>query len=149
MNSTVIAGHEVKCKRCHRPLRSAASIAAGVGKVCARKAATEARVAAIYTPAQIEKAKDLIADQAIVQVVGSLYRVVSSDGQGTYQVDPIIERCGCPAGRHGRPCSHLAAVQLATGKRPALPVIAMPTPAPVALHNPNQTDPFRAFDLAA
>lgn len=133
-----------KCRECHRPLRAASSIAAGVGPTCARKAATEARVAVIYTPAQISQGRQLIADKGIVRVTGSLHRVVSSDGQGTYEVDPVTERCGCPAGRHGRPCYHLAAVQLQSGMKPALPVIARPTPAPVVLARP--ADPFAAFD---
>ena len=54
-----------KCRRCGRILRSVKAVAEGMGATCARRAATEARVAAIYTPEQVDKARDLFGKRFI------------------------------------------------------------------------------------
>lgn len=99
----------VRCLGCHRPLRAAASIAQGRGKACQAK--HDAKIAAALadeTPAQADKARDLIADGGIVQVAGALYLAVSSDGAVRYEVNPVTGQCSCKAGQHGRRCYHLA-----------------------------------------
>jgi hypothetical protein len=104
-----------RCTRCHRVLKSAASIARGTGRTCERKVrATLAYIGASFSPRQIEAATELIADGGLV--VGPNYSclAVSSDGLSTYVVDVAAATCTCQAGQHGRPCYHLAAAVACT-----------------------------------
>ncbi|TDC58574.1 hypothetical protein E1281_01075 [Actinomadura sp. KC345] len=75
----------------------------------------ERREAAIreagYKPHQVESARELIEDGAIVPLHGDLFVVVSSDGSEFYET--TAHTCGCPAFEAGRRCYHRAAVLLA------------------------------------
>lgn len=102
-----------KCTRCHRILRSAASIARGRGRTCERLARQEAAAkAAGFNPATVEKARQLIADKGIVPVRGRrVFRAVSSDGARTYLT--AREACTCAAGLKGKHvCFHRVAATL-------------------------------------
>lgn len=102
-----------RCRGCHRPLRSARSIAAGRGPVCARKVrqATAAQ-AGIHKPQAIEKAVELIELGAIAPLRGRrVFTVISSDGTGTYKTAP--SGCTCAAGIKGRyVCYHRVAAMI-------------------------------------
>ena len=120
--------HEARCLRpgCGRVLKSAKSVAAGYGPVCARKireaALAEAREG--FTEAQQAKAEELIRDGGLVPVRatarnGNLFRAVSSKGDATYLV--TAHGCGCRAGVQGRRCYHLLAARtLAIASRRSL-----------------------------
>lgn len=101
------------CTRCHATLRSAKSIARGMGAHCARLDRQEAAAkAAGFKPAAIAKAKELIADGGIIPVRGRrVFRAVSSDGTSSYLTAP--QACGCKAGLKGKHlCFHRAAATL-------------------------------------
>jgi hypothetical protein len=103
----------VRCTRCHRPLRNAASIARGTGRTCARRTRQEAAVAG-YKPATVAKAQELIEQGGIIPLRGRrVFTVVSSDGTARYLTAPEV--CNCPAGLKGRHvCYHrVAAIILA------------------------------------
>lgn len=105
----VVAPAVVTCKSCGRKITAAKSIAQGRGKACQAK--HDAKIAAALadeTPAQADKARELIADGGIVQAAGALYLAVSSDGAVRYEVNPVTGQCSCKAGQHGRRCYHLA-----------------------------------------
>jgi predicted nucleic acid-binding Zn finger protein len=116
--------HTAKCLRCGRVrhFRSAAAAAnsAPVGRVCAakiRKAAVDA-VFADFTPAQREKAAELIRDGGLVPTSRpGVFRTVGSKGDVTYLTHSAA--CSCPGGLRGRTaCYHSLAVRvvMATGK---------------------------------
>ncbi|WP_433330030.1 hypothetical protein [Spirillospora sp. CA-294931] len=101
------------CTRCKATLRSAASIARGMGAHCERVARREAVVvAAGFKPAAIEKARQLIADRAIVPLRGRrVFHVVASNGTDRYLTAP--NTCNCPAGlRAKHACYHRAAAAM-------------------------------------
>lgn len=97
------------CTRCGRQLHSEQSIKRGMGKHCAAKvkAATHTVTA---KQDQINKAIELIEDNAIVQIRATVFRTVSTDGQDTYLSHP--SNCTCPAGRNGRICYHQLAARI-------------------------------------
>lgn len=104
-----------KCTRCHRALRSATSIAAGMGRTCARKARQEAAarlVLANYSAAQVESVKQVLADGGVQRVDRHRFEVVASDGVRHYEVNATTASCTCKAAEHGRKCYHVAAAQL-------------------------------------
>lgn len=101
-----------KCLRCGRALRSAASIAAGVGPTCGRKIRTAAKTTS-HKPAQVAKAVELIELGAIVPLKTRhtpVFRAVSSKGDRVYLV--AQQACTCDAGVRGRACYHRLAVEL-------------------------------------
>ena len=101
------------CTRCRATLRSAKSVARGMGAHCARLARQEAAVAAAgFKPATVEKARQLIADRAILPIRGRrVFEVVASDGTATYKTAP--QACTCKAGLRGKhTCYHMAAATL-------------------------------------
>ena len=103
----------VRCARCHRPLTSTKSIAAGQGRTCTKRTRQEAAGAGIK-PATVAKAQELIEQGGIVPLRGRrVFEVVSSDGSATYKTAP--QACTCPAGIKGRHvCYHrVAAILLA------------------------------------
>jgi hypothetical protein len=115
--------HAVKCLRpgCGRTLRATASIACGYGPVCRAKirAARMAEILKGFTAAQVEKARELIADGGLVPTSQpGVFRAVSSDGERTYLTHS--KTCGCPWGLRGKakPCFHSLGVRivLAAGK---------------------------------
>lgn len=101
------------CLRCGRPLRSAASAARGYGRTCAAKVRAAATTVDLtdYKPAQIDSARELIEDGAIVQIRPRVCRSVSSDGTELY-LTAITGQCNCPAGLKGRRCYHALAAAL-------------------------------------
>lgn len=108
MNTTQQTG---TCLTCRRPLRSAASIARQRGAVCARKARRAAVDLRDFTPAQVDAARELIEDAAIVPLRGLVFRTVSTDGAELHLTHPAT--CNCPAGRRSaRPCYHQLAARL-------------------------------------
>lgn len=101
------------CLRCGRALRSTTSTARGYGRTCAtkvRQAATVVDLSA-YKPAQVEAARELIEDAAIIPIRRNVYRSVSSDGSELY-LTAVTGQCNCPAGLKSRRCYHAAAAQL-------------------------------------
>jgi len=106
----------IKCRRCHRALRSATSIAAGVGPTCARRERQETAaklVLASYSPTQVDSVKQVLADGGVARTGRHTFAVVASDGVRRYTVDTTHASCTCKAGQNGRACYHLAAAQLA------------------------------------
>ena len=103
-----------KCTRCHRTLRSASSIAAKMGRTCARKARQEAAaklVLASYSPVQVEKVQELLRDGGAVRTGRHTFTVVASDGVRRYDVNATTASCTCKAADNGRRCYHVAAAQ--------------------------------------
>lgn len=100
------------CLRCGRTLHTPKSIAAGYGPTCAAKVRAAARTADLdgYKPHQINSARELIEDGAIVALPDRVFAAVSSDGTGTYISD--CHGCTCPAGDAGRSCYHQLAARL-------------------------------------
>ena len=103
-----------KCLRCGHAIRSAKSVAAGYGPVCRARV----RVAAIneavkgFAAAQVDKARELIADGGLVPTSRpGVFRAVSTSGTDTYLTHSAA--CNCPAGLRGRQCYHVAAARLA------------------------------------
>jgi len=104
-----------RCSRCGQTLRSAASVARGVGPVCAlRIHAAMVVIGQTYQPHQIASATDLIADGGLIVGPGRTCLAVSSDGTSTYVVNPSAGTCTCKAGEYGRRCYHLAAAYALT-----------------------------------
>jgi hypothetical protein len=122
-----------RCTECRRPLTSAASIARGMGRTCARTA--RRRAAAFVLTRQFKgaeaartKALQLIADGALVRTRHEgQYLAVASDGLGTYLVDAVERSCTCKGhARQGR-CYHLVAadvVEITTTRRSAYALAA-------------------------
>jgi hypothetical protein len=112
LKMTAAAAH-TNCLRCGRKLTSAKSIATGYGPTCTRKvkAAAKAKAAAAFKPATVAKAEELIEQGGIVAIRARVFRVVSSNGQGTYLTAP--EGCTCAAGLRGKHvCYHRAAATI-------------------------------------
>lgn len=105
-----------RCRKCHRVLRSAKSIARGYGPTCTKRIAENAKVAATdYKPEQVEKALELIELGAIVPAARAhVFEIVSSRGNELYIVHPDSHSCDCKAGARGIRCYHLAAAQILT-----------------------------------
>jgi hypothetical protein len=103
-------GYE-KCISCGHRLFCAVSKARGYGWGCwarIRKAARRAMEAlAAFTARQLEQARELIEDAAIIPGHDGLFYAVSSDGEDVYEV--TAEACSFPA---GRACYHRAAVAI-------------------------------------
>jgi len=110
-----------RCLRCGRPLRAASSVAAGYGRWCRARirAAQLAEILKGFTAAQVEKARELIADGGLVPTRHpGVFSAVSSNGTDVYLAHSAT--CNCPWGLRGRPraCAHSLAVRivLASGK---------------------------------
>jgi len=111
---------QAHCLRCHRVLRSAASISRGYGRVCRARIAAAVLTEALadFTDRQIARARDLIADAGLVPTGRpGVYRSASSDGSVSYLSH--YAGCTCPAGIHQRPCYHRAAVRILGASRKA------------------------------
>lgn len=100
------------CRRCCATLTSARSVAKGIGRRCEQLDRQEAAArAAGFKPTTVEKARQLIADRAIVPVRGRVFQVVASNGVDRYLTAP--ETCNCPAGLKARhACYHRAAATM-------------------------------------
>ncbi|AZQ35919.1 hypothetical protein EJ357_22570 [Streptomyces cyaneochromogenes] len=103
---------QAHCLRCGRRLFSTSSIASGYGRSCRAKvnAASTAADLTDFKPAQVDSARELIEDGAIVPLRGQVFAAVSSDGNETYLSHPT--NCNCPGGLKGRRCYHQAAARL-------------------------------------
>jgi hypothetical protein len=110
MASTTAQQTSTKCLRCGRTLTSAASIARGYGKGCATRIRHAAAELAGFKPEQVDAARLVIEDGAIVPLRGRVFLVVSSDGDAVHRTTATA--CSCPAGIKNRRCFHRAAVAL-------------------------------------
>lgn len=101
------------CLRCGRTLTSQTSKSRGYGRTCGAKVRQAATVIdlAEYKQAQIESARELIEDGAIVQLRPRVFRSVSSDGSELY-LTAITGQCNCPAGLRSTRCYHSAAARM-------------------------------------
>lgn len=98
------------CLRCGRVLTSPTSITTGYGPTCARKIRKAANEATDFQPHQVNSARELIEDAAIIQIRPTVFRAVSTDGAETYLAHPT--NCTCPAGLKARTCYHQLAARL-------------------------------------
>ncbi|MFC6080936.1 DUF6011 domain-containing protein [Sphaerisporangium aureirubrum] len=109
-----------ECRECRRTLRSAKSIANGIGPGCAAKIrrARAAADLADFKPAQIDKAMELIEQGGILRTSRpGIYTTVSGNGSTTYLVHLVT--CTCTAGLKGRACYHRAAARILDAAAPA------------------------------
>jgi hypothetical protein len=100
-----------RCLRCGRRLTAQASISRGMGRTCRTRIAAAAEVADLseFHAWQVEKARELIEQQAIVPLSRpGLFAAVGSDGTTTYLVDALERSCTCKAAANSRRCYHLA-----------------------------------------
>jgi hypothetical protein len=107
MNAT--ADH-ANCLRCGRALRSTKARAAGYGAKCAARIRHASPDAAGFKAHQIDSARELIADGAIIPLRSVVFLTVSTDGTETYKTAPT--GCTCPAGLKGSRCYHQLAARL-------------------------------------
>jgi hypothetical protein len=112
------ATHTATCRRCHATLKSARSVARGIGPVCERNERRE-RAAAVLTrgfkgaESARTKALALIADRALVPTRHEgQYLAASSDGTQTYLVDTIERSCTCKGHQRVGRCCHLVAADV-------------------------------------
>jgi hypothetical protein len=114
----VTAEHTTRCLRCARPIRSARSLAAGYGPGCRARIRAAALAEAVkdFSAAQIDKARELIADGGLIATKRpGVFRAVSSDGTRTYLVHRNIDNC--PNGLRGKgSCYHVAAARILTAR---------------------------------
>jgi len=101
------------CRRCRALLTNPRSITRGYGDRCWReKRREDAAHAAGFKTTTVDKARQLIADKAIVPVRGRrVFQVVSSNGTDRYLT--AANTCNCPAGLRGKhSCYHSAAAAM-------------------------------------
>jgi hypothetical protein len=99
-------------------LKSAASIAAGVGRGCAAKIRQAAREHALegLTEKQAAEAVEIVADGGVIEAREGVFRVVSGDGSQSYITTPD-GHCNCRWGLRRtsadtKVCKHVGAVRL-------------------------------------
>jgi ribosomal protein S14 len=102
-----------RCLRCGRVLR----VSRTYGPVCRARIRAAAIAEAVkgFAAAQVEKARELIADGGLVPTSRpGVFRAVSSKGDGSYLAHPAT--CSCPAGRRGKatPCYHSLGARILT-----------------------------------
>ncbi len=121
-----------RCLRpgCGRKLTSEASIARGYGRRCAAKirAARESADLSAWTPKQVEQARELIEDAALVPAGrDGVFLAVSTDGTEVYRCAAGF--CECPAGQKEKHCYHVCAVTITLAASapaaPAMPPLAL------------------------
>lgn len=123
---------KTNCLRCGRTLTATTSVRNGYGKGCAARIRKAAADLADYKARQIDQARELIEDGAIVHLRGQVFITVSSDGTETYY--SATNTCTCPAGRRGKsPCYHTAAARILLAAAGRIETVR----------------PARTFDLAA
>ena len=110
MNAAATTHHHTNCLRCGRKLTSAKSQSAGYGAKCAAKVRHTAADLSDYKPHQIDSARELITDGAIVPLRSVVFIAVSTDGTETYRTAPTA--CTCKAGLKGSRCYHQLAARL-------------------------------------
>lgn len=115
-----------RCTECHRPLRSATSIARGRGRTCDRKtrqAAAATNLTREFKNPEAAKAKalQLLADNALIPTRhAGQYLATSTDGTTAYLVDTTERTCTCKGHTHVGRCYHLVAAdtrELCSGGR--------------------------------
>lgn len=109
---------QARCLRCRRVLKSASSIAAGMGKGCAAKVRQAAREHALdgLTDKQAAEAQEIVADGGVIEAREGVFRVVSGDGAQSYITTPD-GHCNCKWGLRRtladtKVCKHVGAVRL-------------------------------------
>lgn len=116
----------ITCRRCHRVLRTASSIAAQIGPRCARLEAAEAT----YSPAQVADAVELVELGGVIPLRGRgarrIYLTVGHRGD-VYRT-AITGQCTCRAGAAGKRCFHAAAVAIYANVSPTTRPVAIPMP---------------------
>ena len=110
MNAAATTHHHTNCLRCGRTLTSTNSRATGYGPKCAAHIRRAAVDTSDYKAHQVESARELIADGAIVPLRSVVFIAVSTDGTETYRTAPTT--CSCPAGLKGSRCYHTLAARL-------------------------------------
>jgi Family of unknown function (DUF6011) len=110
MNTTE---HTAKCRRCHRTLRSATSIALGIGPRCA---AIEAAFNGL-SDKQADKARQLIVDGGVTRTSRKGIALVPSDETGEHYLTSVTGHCTCAWGIRRKnattkTCYHVAVVRL-------------------------------------
>lgn len=121
----------ITCKRCKRPLRSASSVALGIGPRCAAiEAATEG-----LSAKQLDKMAQLIIDKAIVATSRKgIYKIVNEAGEVVHTVS-VNGNCTCEWGLRRKSAETKVCYQVAAARLLATPAIRHHAPAatPVAL----------------
>ena len=124
---TSTGAHTAKCLRCGRVRRfrtaEAAATASPHGRICAARIRLAAITEAVrgFAQAQVDKARELIADGGLVPTSRpGVFRAVSSKGDETYLVS-AKGLCNCPGSLRAATafrCYHTLAAKLvmATGK---------------------------------
>jgi hypothetical protein len=116
--STGTEARTAKCRRCKRVLRTAPSIAAGIGPRCA---AIEAAFDGLNVKQQ-DKARELVADGGITRTAhNGVCRVTAADGSEQH-LTSVNGNCTCAWGLRRKtastkPCYHVGAVRLAITPR--------------------------------
>lgn len=108
--SAAASTEHTRCLRCRRVLRCARSRALGYGAKCAAKIRHTAVDLTDYKPHQINSARELITDGAIIPLRSVIFITVSTDGTETYKTAPT--GCTCPAGTKGSRCYHQLAARM-------------------------------------
>lgn len=115
-----------RCLSCGRRIRSAESIAAGRGKGCRAKIRAAAKLAdlAAWTERQLEQARELIEDGALIPAEeDGAFLAVSTDGTEIYRTT-AAGSCTCPAGEKSTHCYHTCAATIVlAASTPTTPVI--------------------------
>lgn len=126
MTSITAPATETRCHRCRRVLKSAASIAAGIGRGCAAKIRQAAREHALdgLTEKQADEAREIVADGGVIEARENVFRVVSGDGAQSYIATPD-GHCNCKWGLRRtsadtKVCKHVGAVRLVLVPRRSL-----------------------------
>jgi len=121
----------VECRKCHRPLRSASSVAAGIGPRCAAiEAATEG-----LNAKQVDKMAQLIIDKAIAATRRQgVFHVVNEVGEVTHTCH-VNGNCTCEWGLRRKSADTKACYHVGAAKLLATPLIRKPRPVlvPVAI----------------
>lgn len=97
-----------RCIKCHRVLRRPSPDSYGPKcRAKVRRAQVDTRD---YKAHQVQSARELIEDGAIIPLRSVIFIAVSSDGSETYKTAPTA--CSCPAGVKGSRCYHQLAARL-------------------------------------
>jgi Family of unknown function (DUF6011) len=113
-NAESPAAEPVKCSRCNRVLRAAASIAAKVGPRCAAiEAVTEG-----LSAKQVDKLMQVITDKGVKAANRKGIYFVANEADGVIRICHVNGNCTCEWGRRrksalAKVCYHVAAARLA------------------------------------
>jgi hypothetical protein len=133
---------QATCRRCHRVLRSASSVAAGIGPRCAAiEAATEG-----LNAKQVDKMAQLIIDKAIVATSRKgVYHVVNEAGEVVHVVH-VNGNCSCEWGRRRVSAQTKVCYQVGAARLLATPLIRKPQPVLKAVALPAPADVWAALE---